>query len=92
MTDHEKAISIRDRVRPVIEKHGWRDGDTTRYIREPFSFAWRDREAGGRPGHLEVWKQPGGKMMRLEWADHDRTNLIVFRPGDWIDGLDWLLL
>ena len=32
MTDHEKATSIRDRVRPLIEKHGWKDGDTTRYV------------------------------------------------------------
>ncbi len=94
MTNHERAVQIRDRVRPLIDKHGWKIGDdnTRRYVREPFSFTWRDPEAGGLPGLLEVWKQPGGKMMSLEWAENDSPKLIRFRPGDWTIGLDWLLL
>lgn len=94
MTDEERAVQIYDCVRQLMGKHGWEiDNDNTRrYVREPFSFTWRDPEAGGPPGLFEVWKNPGGKLMSLEWAEGDAPRLIRFRPGDWTDGLDWLLL
>jgi len=94
MTNDERAVRIRDRVRPLLDTHGWKFGyDSTRhYVREPFSFTWRDPEAGGLPGLFEVWKKPGGKVMSLEWTENDVPKLIRFTPGDWTDGLDWLLL
>jgi hypothetical protein len=81
-TDYQGAITIRDRLLPLINRDGQELGGTLRYTCASYNFLLRRQKANW---HLELWRG-NTLLMCFEWSDDDgHRELKRFnKPANWL--------